>query len=40
MLSSTGIRPPQLDEFMLPSEGHLRTHDMAALGWREADVYP
>ena len=39
MLSSTTIRPPQLDEFMMPSEAHLRVPDMAALGWREADVY-
>jgi uncharacterized damage-inducible protein DinB len=39
MLSSTPIKPPQLDEFMMPSEAHLRAPDMAALGWREADVY-
>ena len=39
MLSSTTIAPPQLDEFMMPSEAHLRTPDMAALRWREADVY-
>jgi uncharacterized damage-inducible protein DinB len=39
MLSSTTISPPQLDEFMMPSEAHLRTPDMAALHWREADVY-
>jgi hypothetical protein len=39
MLSSTSIEPPQLDEFMMPSEAHLRARDMAALGWREADVY-
>jgi len=39
MLSSTSIRPPQLDEFMMPSEAHLRAPDMAALGWREADIY-
>jgi uncharacterized damage-inducible protein DinB len=39
MLSSTSIEPPQLDEFMMPSEAELRTRDMAALGWREADVY-
>jgi hypothetical protein len=24
---------------MMPSEGHLRRADMAALGWREIDVY-
>ena len=39
MLSSTAIELPQLDEFMMPSEGHLRAADMAALGWREADIY-
>ena len=39
MLAGTRIAPPQLDEFMMPSEGHLRTADMAALGWREIDVY-
>jgi len=39
MLAGTTIAPPQLDEFMMPSEGHLRAADMAALGWREADIY-
>ena len=39
MLSSTSIPPPQLDEFLMPSEAHLRTADMAALGWSEAQVY-
>jgi len=39
MLAGTSIAPPQLDEFMLPSEAHLRKVEMAALGWREADVY-
>lgn len=39
MLSGTAIKPPQLDEFLMPSEGHLRTADMAALGWNEAQVY-
>jgi uncharacterized damage-inducible protein DinB len=39
MLAGTRIAPPQLDEFMMPSEGHLRSADMAALGWREIDVY-
>jgi len=39
MLSGTAIAPPQLDEFMMPSEAHLRAAEMAALGWREADVY-
>ena len=39
MLAGTAIAPPQLDEFMMPSEAHLRTADMAALGWQEAFVY-
>ncbi|MFO1252897.1 MAG: DinB family protein [Inhella sp.] len=39
MLSSTAVAPPQLDEFMMPSEAHLREADMAALGWEEAAVY-
>ncbi|NRF66064.1 DinB family protein [Aquincola sp. S2] len=39
MLAGTRIAPPQIDEFMLPSEGHLREPDMAALGWREVAVY-
>jgi hypothetical protein len=33
------VPPPQLDEFLMPSEGHLRSTDMAALGWSEAQVY-
>ena len=39
MLTATGVAPPQLDEFMMPSEAHLRVADMAALGWQEATVY-
>jgi uncharacterized damage-inducible protein DinB len=39
MLAGSAIKPPQLDEFMMPSEGHLRTRDMAALGWSEAAIY-
>jgi uncharacterized damage-inducible protein DinB len=39
MLAGTPIKPPQLDEFMMPSEAHLRVNDMAALGWREDAVY-
>ena len=39
MLSGTAVHPPQLDEFLLPSEAHLRVHDMTALGWREEQVY-
>jgi uncharacterized damage-inducible protein DinB len=39
MLSSTPVPPPQLDEFLMPSEPHLRVAEMAALGWQEAAVY-
>ena len=39
MLGSTAVAPPQLDEFLMPSEAHLRAADMAALGWTEADVF-
>lgn len=39
MLAGTAVAPPQLDEFMMPSEAHLREADMAALGWQEATVY-
>lgn len=39
MLSGTRVEPPQLDEFMAPSEAHLREREMAALGLREAEVY-
>ena len=39
MLSSTAVPPPQLDEFMMPSEASLRRHEMSAFGWDEARVY-
>jgi uncharacterized damage-inducible protein DinB len=39
MLSGSSVAPPQLDEFLMPSEPHLRTAEMAALGWAEAAVY-
>ena len=39
MLSSTAVAPPQLDEFLMPSEPHLRAAEMAVLGWDEAVVY-
>ena len=39
MLAGTAVAPPQLDEFMMPSEAHLRRADMQALGWDEAAVY-
>lgn len=39
MLSGTRIAPPQLDEFLMPSEGYLRQAEMLALGWDEGTVY-
>jgi uncharacterized damage-inducible protein DinB len=39
MLSGTSISPPQLDEFLMPSDANFRVADMAALGWREDEVY-
>ncbi len=39
MLSGTVVSPPQLDEFLMPSDAHFRSADMAALGWDEARVY-
>ena len=30
---------PQLDEFLMPSESHLRTDDLKALGWTEASLF-
>ena len=39
MLSGTAVAPPQLDEFLMPSEAHLRPAEMAALGWHESRVY-
>ena len=39
MLSSTDIGPPQLDEFLMPSDASWRVADMAALGWNERDAY-
>jgi uncharacterized damage-inducible protein DinB len=39
MLAGTTAAPPQLDEFMMPSEAHLRSPDLQAFGWQEAGVY-
>jgi uncharacterized damage-inducible protein DinB len=39
MLSTAGLAPPQLDEFLMPSDAALRSADMAELGWRESDIY-
>ena len=39
MLSGTSVAPPQLDEFLMPTDAKFRVEDMAQLGWREPDVY-
>ena len=39
MLSGTAVKPPQLDEFVMPSDAKFRVDDMSELGWREEDVY-
>ncbi|MEO6362039.1 MAG: DinB family protein [Caldimonas sp.] len=39
MLSGTEVAPPQLDEFLMPSEAPLRADDLRALGWIEATLF-
>jgi len=39
MLSGTSVAPPQLDEFLMPSDAKFRVAGMAALGWQEREVY-
>ena len=39
MLSSTSVKPPQLDEFFCAGESHLRAEDFAELGWTEALIW-
>jgi uncharacterized damage-inducible protein DinB len=39
MLSSTAIEPPQLDDFLLPSDAPARVADMATLGWTERELF-
>jgi uncharacterized damage-inducible protein DinB len=39
MLAGTPAKPPQLDEFLMPSEAHLRADDVRALGWTEATLF-
>ena len=39
MLSGTAVAPPQLDEFLMPSEAQLRAADLQALGWTERDLF-
>lgn len=40
MLSGTNVEPPQLDELFLLEEAPLRAEELAALGLREADIWP
>lgn len=39
MLAGTRVAPPQLDEFLMSSEAALRQADLAALGWREEQLF-
>ena len=39
MLTGTSIKPPRLDEFLLPSDARLRTPDLAQLGWSESTLF-
>lgn len=39
MLAGTRIEPPQLDEFVMPSDAKFRVDDLAALGWSEVDLF-
>jgi uncharacterized damage-inducible protein DinB len=39
MLSGTGVKPPQLDEFFSAGEAGLRADEFQELGWTEATVW-
>ena len=39
MLSGSHVKPPQLDEFLMPSDATYRVQDMSALGWTEREVF-
>lgn len=39
MLSGTSVKPPQLDEFLLPSEAQFRRREMLELGWTEGSLF-
>ena len=39
MLAGTPAKPPQLDEFLMPSEAHFRSDDLRALGWSESTLF-
>ncbi len=40
MLSGTNVKPPQLDEFLMPSEAHFREDEVRELGWTERMLFP
>lgn len=40
MLSGTAVKPPQLDDFLLPSDAERHAADLAALGWRPDQLFP
>lgn len=40
MLSGTNVKPPQLDEFLMPSEAHFREREVVELGWTERTLFP
>src|SRR5664279_3527962 len=39
MLAGTEVKPPQIDEFLMPSEAHFREADVKAAGWTEASLF-
>ncbi len=39
MLSGTGVKPPQLDEFFPAGEAGLRSDEFRELGWTEATIW-
>ncbi|MEP6739683.1 MAG: DinB family protein [Caldimonas sp.] len=39
MLAGTTVKPPQLDEFLMPSEAHFRVAELKTLGWTEASLF-
>ncbi|WP_018899655.1 DinB family protein [Rhizobium sp. 2MFCol3.1] len=38
MLAGTGVRPPQLDEFIVADDARFRGDEIAALGWSEVRI--
>jgi uncharacterized damage-inducible protein DinB len=39
MLAGTAVKPPQLDEFVMPTDARFRAEDLAQLGWSEDRLY-